>query len=565
MRLLPSKPLRLPRLRPYVPKPDDPALFWFNGERGDIVREVTDRVTRAHSRTTTILEYTLNEVAYDESQRLARQRDEEARTSLGFWRNVLRRVGRMSDDEKKRTLESIVQRMTTDIAGNFDPRVYKMAETVVPRLLTGVMSPMALPQELVRPHSRLSKILHTAGPIEKLRRLSHRGTLVFVPTHSSNLDSVVLGYALQVNDLPPVIYGAGKNLFGNPIVSFFMHNLGAYRVDRRVRARLYKEVLTTYSTVMIERGYHSLFFPGGTRSRSGMIESKLKLGLAGTGVDAFARNCVRGIDHPVWFVPVTINYALVLEAETLIEDHLVEKGKARYIIEDDEFSRLDRWIAFFRKATSMESPCILQFASPLDPFGNEVDDEGGSLGPHGTPIEASSYVKRHGTPTVDEARDRAYTEELGDVLVDRYRRETVIMSTQLVAHVLYRRLVQATPGVDEFVRCRHRGDISVTRTELVRELGDARDRLAALERQGRVRMNELLRSETPEYVLDRALDAFNGYHTQKAALDLGHDVTVEDPNLLLYYQNRLVTFAEDLADDATMSAAREIRSLGRPS
>jgi glycerol-3-phosphate O-acyltransferase len=44
---------------------------------------------------------------------------------------------------------------------------------------------------------------------------------------------------------------------------------------------------------MIERGYHSLFFPGGTRSRSGMVEKRLKLGLAGTGVEAFARNQAR--------------------------------------------------------------------------------------------------------------------------------------------------------------------------------------------------------------------------------------------------------------------------------
>ncbi len=58
-----------------------------------------------------------------------------------------------------------------------------------------------------------------------------------MPTHASNLDSLALGYALQRDELPPVVYGAGKNLFTNPIISFFMHNLGAYRVDRRVKSR----------------------------------------------------------------------------------------------------------------------------------------------------------------------------------------------------------------------------------------------------------------------------------------------------------------------------------------
>ena len=110
----------------------------------------------------------------------------------------------------------------------------------------------------------------------------------------SNLDSVVFGFAIERAGLPPAVYGAGKNLFTNPVLSYFMHNLGAYRVDRRLRHSLYKDVLKTYSTVMLEHGYHSLFFPGGTRSRSGGGVRKLKLGLAGTGSEAFVRTTVKG-------------------------------------------------------------------------------------------------------------------------------------------------------------------------------------------------------------------------------------------------------------------------------
>ena len=108
------------------------------------------------------------------------------------------------------------------------------------------------------------------GPLEKLRGLAARPgtTMVYVPTHLSNLDSILFGYALMAAGLPPATYGAGKNLFTNPLLSFFMHNLGAYRVDRRLRYGVYKDVLKAYSGVLLERGYHSLFFPGGTRSRS---------------------------------------------------------------------------------------------------------------------------------------------------------------------------------------------------------------------------------------------------------------------------------------------------------
>ncbi len=563
MKLFSGKPLRLPRLRPYVPKKDDPAIFWFNQDRDDDVREVAKRVAEAHTSDRHRMELALNEVAFNESERLSKQRDDEAKESLGYWRGILRRVGRMTDADKRRTIENICTRMAGDVAGNFDPRVYAMAENLVPRLITAAMSPAQLPQEIMTPHTALKGLLSIEGPLDKLRHLSRKGSLVFVPTHSSNLDSVVLGYALQRAKLPPVVYGAGKNLFTNPIISFFMHNLGAYRVDRRVKSVLYKQILKTYSTVMIERGYHSLFFPGGTRSRSNLVETKIKLGLAGTGVEAFSRNQANGTPRPVFFIPTTINYALCLEAETLIEDHLKEQGKARYIIDDDEFSRVDKWVAFFRKLTALESASIIRFGEPIDPFGNDVDDDGRSLTPRGDVVDPGTYVTRRGEASVNTVRDQAYTRGLGEVLVERFHAETVIMSTQLVAHILFRRLVRATPGADLFVRVRHRGDVSMPRDELVREVSDARDALLKLQEEGRVRVSPVLLTEPAEHIVERALAAFKGYHDRIAALDVGAEITAEDPTLLLYYQNRLVHYAEAIADEPNREAAQEIAQMGR--
>src|SRR5690606_28370227 len=115
------------------------------------------------------------------------------------------------------------------------------------------------------------------------------------------------GWSAYRSGLPPVTYGAGKNLFTNRILSFFMHNLGAYRLDRRIKHELYKTVLKTYSLVILERGFHSLFFPGGTRSRSGQIEQHLKLGLMGTGLEAYINNLRKGKDKPnIYLLPMTI-------------------------------------------------------------------------------------------------------------------------------------------------------------------------------------------------------------------------------------------------------------------
>jgi glycerol-3-phosphate O-acyltransferase len=513
-RFLSERPLRLPHIKPYVPRPSDPSIFWFNSERDDIVSDVVKRICTAHEPDRARLEIALNDAAFHEIRRLEKQHDEEARDRLGYWRAMIRRIGKMDDVEQRRVLHTIVTKMTRDVAGNFDPRVYRFA------------------------------------------------SLVFVPTHSSNLDSIVLSQALEISGLPPVVYGAGKNLFTNPIISFFMHNLGAYRVDRRIRVSLYKDILKLYSQVMIERGYHSLFFPGGTRSRSGMIERRLKLGLLGSAVEAFTTNQVRRVDRPVWFVPTTINYALVLEAETLVRDWLMEEGQARFIIEDDEFSQIDRWFAFFRKMVGMRGACIIRFGEPIDPFGNRVDGRGRSLTPTGRAIDPGGYVEHRGKPVIDAVRDAAYTRELGEVLAKRYEEDTVLMSTQVVAHVLFRDLVQSTPGMDLFTRLRLRGEIGLDREALCQGLGEARDRLCALEAKGRVRTSDVVKEDTPAELLERALNFWKGYHDSTAATLEGDRIVLGDPSLLLYYQNRLVPFAEDIASPEQLQAACEIESLG---
>ena len=110
-----------------------------------------------------------------------------------------------------------------------------------------------------------------------------------------------------------------------------MRNLGAYRVDRRIRHDVYKDVPQDLLAGHPERGYHSMFFPGGTRSRSGRVEHHLKLGLLGTTLSGDGRALS---PHHRWarrfrrshIVPVTINMQLVLEAETLIADYLRETG-----------------------------------------------------------------------------------------------------------------------------------------------------------------------------------------------------------------------------------------------
>jgi glycerol-3-phosphate O-acyltransferase len=519
----------------------DAPIFGFNDARSDIVRTVIDRVVLG----TKDPLLALNDAAYHETKRLEGSRRPHDVQELGEWQKLARSLSRQSDAERRKRLRELSERYGWDVAGNFNPRVFRLSTRMLPPIVTALLAPsnfaslVKTPSKIVSLDALADKVL-VEGPLEKLRAVAEIGTCVYVPTHLSNMDSIVFGYALERAGLPPATYGAGKNLFTNPLLSYFMHNLGAYRVDRRIRHNLYKDVLKTYSCVLLERGYHSLFFPGGTRSRSGGVERRLKLGLVGSAMEAYARTLMAGKERRVFFVPATINYLITLEAETLIADFLSEAGKGRFIIEDDESTRLARVTSFMKKLLGMQGAVVIRFGDPIDPFGNAVDDQGGSHDRRGRAVDPSTYVKNaRGEVVIDAARDGQYTRELGEEICKAYVRDTVVMATHLVATACFARLRSSSPAADLFSVLRQRDAVTVPRDDLARDVLHLRDALLALEREGGVRLSGFLRTASGGDILEQALRAFAGYHTAPVLRPVPEGIVLCDTNLLFYYQNRL--------------------------
>lgn len=516
-------------------------------------RDAAARVVEAHlsgdARQDRALEVLINDTLYHEQRRLEREneRDPAVRADRAFYRSVRRQLSRASSNDLRALLGKITARFSDEIAGHFDERVYKVATTLIPPALSMLLS-AASPRQLTSLTSlrtALRQHLQIQGEVEHVRSLLARGTLVVVPTHSSHLDSIALGYGVYLMGMPPLLYGAGLNLFKNPLISFFMQNLGAYRVDRKKSASVYKEVLKEYATATLELGYNNLFFPGGTRSRSGAVEQKLKKGLLGTATSAYVRNLRAKKARPnLYFVPCTISYKLVLEAETLVDDYLKEVGKSRYIIEDDEFSQPRRILNFLRNLISMDSRVVITFSEPLDIVGNRVDLEGRSLDPHGRPIDPVSYVSRDGEPVFDVQRDSQYTGEVARAVAAAFMRDNVVMSTHVVGHALLAVLRRRNPELDLYRLLRTGGaQPSVQLSELADEV-DAT--LHAL-RRARVkpRFGPELGQPDARAIVDDALRHFRTYHTEPAALRRGERVIHQDRNLLYYYGNRLAHYGLD--------------------
>lgn len=517
-------------------------LAAFNGERSAIVDEVSRRVVKLHvgraeMRSDDALEYVLNEVAFAEIRRLAKSPNHK--NALARWYHLAHSLGTMSEFDKRRELEDIVRFHAQDIAGNFNPKVYRFATDILPPALSFLLNPISGFREGMHALGSMATQIRIQGELDTIRTCCSRGTLVLTPTHSSNLDSIVLGFALQRSRLPPMTYGAGKNLFSNSFMSFFMQNLGAYRVDRRLQFGLYKEVLKEYSTVLLERGFHSLFFPGGTRSRSNRVEAHLKLGLLGTTATAMV-NSLRagGPSRRIYIVPVTINYRLVLEAETLIEDYLAETGKARYIIEDDEFSRLGKIFEFARKTLAHEGAAIVRFGRPLDPFGNDVDEAGDSRDAQGRVIDPAGFVKdAEDKVTSDSQRDSVYTRILGHKLSAAYQRDTVLMATHLVARATLD-LAHRRTGIADILRLMRVSEsaLALPIESLHAETEALRQRIAEDPAFGI--LDESLQGMSAQDIVEQALHYFSTYHTKPTIYRNGAHVRVGSMKLLYYYQNR---------------------------
>ena len=202
-------------------------IFEFNEQRDNLTQAVVERVV-AEARDPVLL---LNDAAYHEIRRLETARGPE-REEMARWRRLARSLGGIDPARARSLLRDAALHHAEDVNGNFDRRVYTLASRVMPAGLAVLLSPQIIGQrnvfDILRGEALADRIA-TSGPIERVRRLAEIGTVVYVPTHLSNLDSPVFAYALESGRLPPVTYGAGKNLFSNPVLSFFMQNLGAYR------------------------------------------------------------------------------------------------------------------------------------------------------------------------------------------------------------------------------------------------------------------------------------------------------------------------------------------------
>ncbi len=558
MEILEEKKNKNRRYKPILDGIPDWPVYQLSKNRKEFIDEVAaksvERIKELRPNTKQLIT-DLEATAYREQNRIKRNRWRvDPKDDQKFWakvKNELVELSSKNTDEASaianEILQRIVQRYANEIAGNFKPNSYRVTRELIKfwfqRLLNGARVKKF--GAFFRNQYTLRDKIQIVGKVKMLRTLAKQGTVVMVPTHFSNLDSILIGWVIHSCGLPAFIYGAGLNLFNIKIFAYFMNSLGAYKVDRRKKNLPYLETLKMYSSLAIQKGAHSLFFPGGTRSRSGLIEKQLKLGLLSTAIEAqrnlFLEN-PEGSVRKIFIVPVTLNYNFVLEAPDLIEDYLHVKGQDKYFPEQDKYGSV-QLLRFLFKFFTKGSNISVSIGTGLDVLGNYVDDAGNSLDNQGRIIDTRDYFVSNSHITDDKQREDEYTRMLSNRIVKEYHRINRVFASHVAAYVAFEMWQKKFPMLDLFSLLRlPEEDLEIDYVEFRETFKRVRKRIYELKEEEKVRHATHLKGNA-DAVIKLGVENVGIFHLKRPLLiNKKGNIITRDLTVLYYYHNRLVGY-----------------------
>jgi glycerol-3-phosphate O-acyltransferase len=150
---------------------------------------------------------------------------------------------------------------------------------------------------------------------EMVRDLASTHEIIYVPSHRSHIDYLLLSYTLYHEGLVPPHIAAGINLNFWPAGSLLRRG-GAFFLRRSFGGnKLYTAVFNEYIFQLMDRGIPLEFFPEGGRSRTGRLLPP-KTGLLAMTVQSL----LRGTRKPVVIVPVYIGYERMFEGKSYLNE-----------------------------------------------------------------------------------------------------------------------------------------------------------------------------------------------------------------------------------------------------
>jgi glycerol-3-phosphate O-acyltransferase len=240
-------------------------------------------------------------------------------------------------------------------------------------------------EQLVRVALRGSEIEVDPARLEELRELGRRRALVFLPSHRSYVDPLVLRTALHANGFAPNHVLGGVNVAFWPIGTMARRS-GYVFIRRNIRDNpVYKLTLREYVGYLVRKRFNLEWYIEGGRTRTGKLRPP-KLGLLAYLVEAV----LEGAAEDVMLVPTSIVY-----------EHLPEVGAmAAEGTGGAKQSEGVGWLVrYLRQQSKTRSVVHLRFGEPLSLREGMSASSNGSRGGHTVEKLAFEVLHRINTAT----------------------------------------------------------------------------------------------------------------------------------------------------------------------
>src|SRR6266566_4472021 len=181
--------------------------------------------------------------------------------------------------------------------------------------LVASMSPVAvdLLSSTLRPlHAYAWDVQADTARLDRLRALNREHALVFLPSHRSYADPLLLADVLAEHDFPPNHVLGGDNLRFWPIAPL-ARRAGIVFIRRSFSGdEIYKLALREYLGFLLAKRFNLEWYMEGGRSRTGKLRPP-RYGLLAYVAEAIAR----GRAEDAWLVPVAITYDQLREVSAM--------------------------------------------------------------------------------------------------------------------------------------------------------------------------------------------------------------------------------------------------------
>jgi glycerol-3-phosphate O-acyltransferase len=265
-----------------------------------------------------------------------------------FWSRPFQHgVERLAKSEGKpvKRMEKRTHRYLKEIAAQHSPYVIDLVNGITSALIKAA-------------HQSVD---YSEQDLRDVYALAETDPLVFLPSHKSNFDHLVLQHVLFENELPlnHTAGGINMNFF---LIGYLLRRSGIFFIRREFKTNEpYKFVLRQYLDYLLEKRFALEWYVEGGRSRTGKLREP-RLGLLAYVADAYQR----GITDDVVLVPVSINYDQITDVSSYAAE---QRGKEK---EEESFVWALKFITGLRKS---HGSIHIRFGEPLPLSAHITRDE----------------------------------------------------------------------------------------------------------------------------------------------------------------------------------------------